>query len=97
VRLLQQMRERDEGAALWDSLAVAGRSGTLADRLRSSVARDRCRGKTGTLHDVSNLAGYCTTTGGDTVAFAILMNSVWPPAAHRLQDHMVSAIARYSG
>jgi D-alanyl-D-alanine carboxypeptidase/D-alanyl-D-alanine-endopeptidase (penicillin-binding protein 4) len=95
VRLLREMIERDEGTALWDSLAVMGRSGTLQDRLRSSVARDRCRGKTGTLRDVSNLAGYCQTTGGATLAFAILMNRVHPTSARALQDRMVSAIARY--
>jgi len=44
---------------------------------------------------VSNLAGYCTTTAGTTVAFAILMNGVYPSAARTLQDRMVSAIARF--
>jgi D-alanyl-D-alanine carboxypeptidase/D-alanyl-D-alanine-endopeptidase (penicillin-binding protein 4) len=95
VRLLARMAGRAEGATLQASLAVAGRSGTLADRMRSSVARDRCRGKTGTLHDVSNLAGICETTGGDEVAFAILMNGVYPTSARILQDRMVGAIARY--
>jgi serine-type D-Ala-D-Ala carboxypeptidase/endopeptidase (penicillin-binding protein 4) len=95
VRLLQGMMGRDEGVTLHASLAVAGRSGTLRDRLRSSVARDRCRGKTGTLHDVSNLAGICVTPSGSRVAFAILMNYVSPWTARRLQDRMVSAISRY--
>jgi D-alanyl-D-alanine carboxypeptidase/D-alanyl-D-alanine-endopeptidase (penicillin-binding protein 4) len=97
VRLLQRMRDREEGQALYDSLAIAGRTGTLDDRMRNSAARDRCRGKTGTLRDVSNLAGYCVTRSGDTLGFAILMNYVNPYAARRLQDRMVSAIARYSG
>jgi D-alanyl-D-alanine carboxypeptidase/D-alanyl-D-alanine-endopeptidase (penicillin-binding protein 4) len=96
VRLLTRIRERAEGVPLWRSLAVAGRSGTLSDRLRRSVARGRCRGKTGTLRDVSNVAGYCRTREGDTLAFAILMNGVYPSSARRLQDRMMSAIARYS-
>ena len=95
VDLLRQIADRPEGETLWNSLAVMGRSGTLSTRLRASVARDRCRGKTGTLRDVSNLAGYCTTTAGTTVAFAILMNGVYPSAARTLQDRMVSAIARF--
>ena len=78
------------------SLPVAGRSGTLYDRMRRTAARDRCQAKTGTLHDVSALAGYCETTAGARVAFAILMNYVNPYAARRLQDRMVSALARYS-
>ena len=46
------------------ALAVAGRTGTLAARMRHSSAQDRCQAKTGTLHDVSALAGYCRTPNG---------------------------------
>jgi D-alanyl-D-alanine carboxypeptidase/D-alanyl-D-alanine-endopeptidase (penicillin-binding protein 4) len=92
--LLAAMAGGDDSSAYLGSLAVAGRSGTLQYRMRSTPARDRCRGKTGTLHDVSNLAGVCTTADGKQIAFAILMNSVNPNSAHTLQDRMVSAIAR---
>ncbi len=76
---------------------MAGRTGTVYDRMRGTAAQDRCHTKTGTLHDVSSLAGYCTTLGGDRVAFAFLMNYVYPLAAHVLQDKMTVALARYSG
>jgi D-alanyl-D-alanine carboxypeptidase/D-alanyl-D-alanine-endopeptidase (penicillin-binding protein 4) len=94
VGLLEEM---DGDPSLFGSLAIAGRTGTLEDRMRSSAARDRCRAKTGTLHDVSALAGYCSTRAGAHVAFAILMNYVNPYGARILQDHMVGALARYSG
>jgi serine-type D-Ala-D-Ala carboxypeptidase/endopeptidase (penicillin-binding protein 4) len=77
------------------SLAVAGRSGTLAGRLRGTSAQDRCRAKTGTLRDVSALAGYCATRRGANVAFAFLMNYVSPYNARILQDRMTAALARY--
>ena len=77
------------------SLAVAGRSGTLEDRMRGSAAQDRCHAKTGTLRDVSALAGYCTTVGGRQVAFAFLMNYVNPWSARTLQDRMAIALATY--
>jgi serine-type D-Ala-D-Ala carboxypeptidase/endopeptidase (penicillin-binding protein 4) len=96
VTLLDHMASDTAGPAFGASLPVAGRSGTLFDRMRRSVARDRCQAKTGTLHDVSALAGYCQTTAGSRVAFAILMNYVNPYSARRLQDRMVSALARYS-
>jgi D-alanyl-D-alanine carboxypeptidase/D-alanyl-D-alanine-endopeptidase (penicillin-binding protein 4) len=97
VRLLQHMAADDQtGPAFETSLAVAGRSGTLAYRMRRSVARDRCHAKTGTLNGVSALAGYCQTTAGSRVAFAILMNGVNIYAAHTLQDRMASVLARYS-
>ena len=82
-------------AAFVGSLAVAGRSGTIATRMRGTVAQDRCRAKTGTLRDVSALAGYCTTTAGRQVAFAFLMNYVSPWYARVLQDRMAVALAKY--
>jgi D-alanyl-D-alanine carboxypeptidase/D-alanyl-D-alanine-endopeptidase (penicillin-binding protein 4) len=96
VKLLQHMAGDDAGPAFETSLAVAGRNGTLEHRMRRTVARDRCHAKTGTLNYVSALAGYCQTTAGSRVAFAILMNGVNVHAAHTLQDRMASALARYS-
>lgn len=96
VRLLSRMAEGELYQPFEASLAVAGRTGTLRDRLRRSAARDRCRGKTGTLQSVSALAGYCRTRGGATVAYAFLMNRVNPWGARRLQDRMLDALARYS-
>jgi serine-type D-Ala-D-Ala carboxypeptidase/endopeptidase (penicillin-binding protein 4) len=92
VRLLT---EHGGDAAFTGSLAVAGRSGTVATRMRGTAAQDRCRAKTGTLRDVSALAGYCTTTGGRHVAFAFLMNYVSPWNARVLQDRMTSVLAKY--
>lgn len=97
VELLRRM-DTDEtvGPAFYDSLAVAGRTGTLHNRLRRTAAESRCRGKTGTIRGVSNLAGYCESVGGRRIAFAILMNRVNIYGARRLQDRMLSALARYS-
>jgi serine-type D-Ala-D-Ala carboxypeptidase/endopeptidase (penicillin-binding protein 4) len=94
ARLLTAMAGRDEYDALVDSLPIAGQDGTLATRMRSGPARRACRGKTGTLSNVSALSGYCEgrLTGG-TYAYSILMNGVYPSSARRLQDRMLQAIA----
>jgi serine-type D-Ala-D-Ala carboxypeptidase/endopeptidase (penicillin-binding protein 4) len=97
VKLLTGMAETEHAEAFDASLAVIGRSGTLAYRMRGTAAQDDCHAKTGTLRDVSTLAGYCTTTGGNRVAFAFMMNRVYPAGARTLQDRMVSTLARYSG
>jgi len=89
------LAELDGDDAFRGSLAVAGRNGTLSGRLRGTVAQNRCRAKTGTLRDVSALAGYCTTTGRRLVAFAFLMNYVSPSSARVLQDRMAVALASY--
>jgi serine-type D-Ala-D-Ala carboxypeptidase/endopeptidase (penicillin-binding protein 4) len=96
VSLLTAMEEGDLYVPFVDSLPVAGRTGTLHDRMRKSAARDACSAKTGTLSNVSALAGYCETRGGGLVAFAFLMNGVWPYGARVLQDRMAAALANYS-
>jgi D-alanyl-D-alanine carboxypeptidase/D-alanyl-D-alanine-endopeptidase (penicillin-binding protein 4) len=89
------LAELQDDAAFTGSLGVAGRSGTVAGRMRGTAAQDRCRAKTGTLHDVSALAGYCVTRYGGEVAFAFLMNYVNPWSARALQDRMAIALANY--
>jgi D-alanyl-D-alanine carboxypeptidase/D-alanyl-D-alanine-endopeptidase (penicillin-binding protein 4) len=95
TRLLVKLDTGELAEPFFGSLAVAGRTGTLHDRMRGTPAQDRCRGKTGTIRGVSNLAGYCTTRSGSRVAFAILMNQVNVYGARRLQNRMLSALARY--
>jgi D-alanyl-D-alanine carboxypeptidase/D-alanyl-D-alanine-endopeptidase (penicillin-binding protein 4) len=93
VRLLLAMLRRQEFAAFYRSLSIAGRDGTLAHRMRRGPARRRCRGKTGTLPGVSALSGYCRARSGDLYVFSILMNGVNPYAARPLQDRMAGALA----
>ena len=67
--------------------------------MRGTAAQDRCRAKTGTLRDVSALAGFCDTTGGERVAFAFLMNRVWPAVGARAagpHDGRARALRRVS-
>ena len=97
VKLLQGMNDSPAAAAFDDSLPVVGRNGTMYNRMRGTAGQDNCHTKTGTLHDVSTLAGYCNTAGGERIAFAFLMNRVAPYAAHVLQDKMTVALARYTG
>jgi len=78
-----------------NSLPVAGRSGTIASRMRGTAAEGRCRAKTGTLSDVSGLAGFCDASGGGTIAFAMLMNGVNVNSARSNQDAIVSALASW--
>src|SRR5215204_254749 len=89
VRLLNAMYRSDDFDPFVGSLAIAGQDGTLFDRMRRGAARRRCRGKTGTLSNVSALSGYCEARSGDDYAYSILMNGVYPPSARRLQDRML--------
>jgi D-alanyl-D-alanine carboxypeptidase/D-alanyl-D-alanine-endopeptidase (penicillin-binding protein 4) len=96
-RLLVAMASLDdeqEAEAFADSLPIAGKEGTVADRMRGTAAEGNCETKTGTLSDASALSGYCRA-GPHTIAFSILMNSVNVDAARKAQDRIAAAVARY--
>jgi D-alanyl-D-alanine carboxypeptidase/D-alanyl-D-alanine-endopeptidase (penicillin-binding protein 4) len=93
--LLVELASTSIGPVLRASLAVAGHTGTLAERMRDTGASGRCEGKTGTLTGVSNLVGYCTAADGHTLAFAIFTDGIPTETAHVFQDHMAITIADY--
>jgi D-alanyl-D-alanine carboxypeptidase/D-alanyl-D-alanine-endopeptidase (penicillin-binding protein 4) len=81
------------------SLAIAGKTGTLEDYSHGTAAEGNCQGKTGTLHDVADLVGYCHARDGHTLAFAVLANSISDPlAVHSVEaDQIAPALASYNG
>ena len=95
VRLLQSV-DADEtiGPVVRAGLPQAGRTGTLARRMRGTAAVGRCAAKTGTINGVSALAGYCTTRRGREVAFAILQNGGDVYSARAFQDRFVARLAQ---
>ena len=97
VRLLLALRSRPGFSALYASLPIAGRDGTLAGRMRSGPADGRCHAKTGTLSDVSALSGYCISRSGRTLAFSVLNNSTNIYNARSVQDRVAQALAGYRG
>jgi serine-type D-Ala-D-Ala carboxypeptidase/endopeptidase (penicillin-binding protein 4) len=93
--LLVELATTPIGPVLRDSMAVAGETGTLAERMRDTGAAGRCQGKTGTLTGVSNLVGYCNAADGHTLVFAIFTDGIATETAHVFQDHMTISIADY--
>jgi D-alanyl-D-alanine carboxypeptidase/D-alanyl-D-alanine-endopeptidase (penicillin-binding protein 4) len=93
VQLLVALAATPIGAVVREHLAVAGRSGTLALRMRRTAAQGRCEGKTGTLTGASNLVGYCQSVAGHELAFAIFTDGISIEAAHTFQDHIAISLA----
>ena len=58
------------------SLAIAGADGTMRSRLQDSPAQRFVRAKTGTLDEVSALAGYAGALGKPPIVFAILVSGL---------------------
>jgi D-alanyl-D-alanine carboxypeptidase/D-alanyl-D-alanine-endopeptidase (penicillin-binding protein 4) len=96
VSLLQQLSGNRD---FFNSLAIGGETGTLQDSMNGTIAQGNCHGKTGTLHDVANLVGYCHARDGHSLAFAFLINSiVSPDYVHSVEaNQMAVALASYDG
>jgi D-alanyl-D-alanine carboxypeptidase/D-alanyl-D-alanine-endopeptidase (penicillin-binding protein 4) len=57
------------------TLPVAGRDGTLENRMKETAADGNARIKTGSLTNVRAMAGYVRTADGDTLAFSVIANN----------------------
>jgi len=95
-QIVQLLREMQSNPSFWNSLAIAGVTGTMQDEMLHSRAMRNCRGKTGSLHDVANLVGYCRAANGDQLVFAFMMNGLTDAdAGHTLEDMAGEALANY--
>ncbi|HEY5933619.1 MAG TPA: D-alanyl-D-alanine carboxypeptidase/D-alanyl-D-alanine-endopeptidase [Kofleriaceae bacterium] len=83
-------RHRD---AFLATFPIAGRDGTLADRMTGTPAEGNVRAKTGTLASVRSLAGFVDTKGGRRLAFAIIANGFRVPVT-RVDEVVEAALVR---
>lgn len=93
--ILHKSECRNEFSA---SLPVPGEPGTLRSRTVGTLAEKRLKAKTGTMNNVSTLAGYVTTRDGETLCFAIMMSNFTVPeaVARNLQDLICMRLASFS-
>jgi len=80
------------------SLAVAGKDGTLINRLRGTLAEGNVIGKTGYLNSIRAISGYARTRDGELVAFSIVANNYSVPTSvvNTAQDLIVMRLASFS-
>jgi serine-type D-Ala-D-Ala carboxypeptidase/endopeptidase (penicillin-binding protein 4) len=76
------------------SLPVAGTDGTIRDRLKTGPATGWARLKTGTLRNVTALAGYVRDPQGRDWAVALLLNHDAAAQGRPALDALVDHIAR---
>ncbi len=80
---------------LLPSLPIAGRDGTLKNRMQGTAAENNVRAKTGTLTAVSSLAGYATAANGHRLCFAVLnQGALAAQQARQFQDAVCETICR---
>ena len=80
--------------ALIDALPHAGKDGTLKHRMKK--LKDRIFAKTGTIENVSSLAGYIQTKRKNTIIFAIIINNPSGKSKkhQNLQNEICDVLAR---
>jgi D-alanyl-D-alanine carboxypeptidase/D-alanyl-D-alanine-endopeptidase (penicillin-binding protein 4) len=76
--LTQVLTHPGTGPVLRDGLAVAGETGTLAERWRGTPVAGRLRAKTGSLRNVTALAGEIEPLAGGRITFAYVANGPEP-------------------
>jgi D-alanyl-D-alanine carboxypeptidase/D-alanyl-D-alanine-endopeptidase (penicillin-binding protein 4) len=79
------------------SLPVAGRDGTLTNRMKGTAADGNARAKTGSMTNVRALSGYLTSGDGEPLVFSILANNfeVAPAAVTAAADAIVVKLATF--
>lgn len=97
AQLLAALPVIPDGEAIWNALPIAGRDGTLKNRMRDTRAADNVRAKTGSFSIVSTLSGYVTTRDGHRLAVSLMTN--FAPSttiARRLQDRVFTLLSEAS-
>ena len=73
--ILFKMYRSNNRNTFFQSLPVAGRSGTMKGVARGTVAEGRLRAKSGYISNVRSYGGFVTTRGGRDLAFAMIANN----------------------
>jgi D-alanyl-D-alanine carboxypeptidase/D-alanyl-D-alanine-endopeptidase (penicillin-binding protein 4) len=79
------------------TLPIAGRDGSLSNRMKGTAAEGNARAKTGSMSNVRGVSGYVTTADGEPLVFSILANNFDTPAAtvNEATDKIVVALASF--
>lgn len=96
VQLLAYAPTAPWGESFTASLPVAGRSGTLAGRMRGTAAQGNVRAKTGTTGTVISLGGYVRTQDREELIFSFIYNGSSLTRARRAIDAMSVTLANFS-
>ncbi|HLN96976.1 MAG TPA: D-alanyl-D-alanine carboxypeptidase/D-alanyl-D-alanine-endopeptidase [Pyrinomonadaceae bacterium] len=94
ARLLVSLAQTAAGSVFKESLPIAGRDGTLSERLKSVAGN--VFAKTGSLTYDNSLSGYVTTANGRTFTFSIMCNDETERAdSHHVIDQIVALLVAF--
>ena len=79
AKLLRYLYRSDDFSVFYNSLPVAGRDGSMADRLLDGSAANNLRAKPGLNENVRSLAGYIKTADNETLTVVFIANNYLVP------------------
>ncbi len=100
VNLLSAMAHHPEYTAFYTALPIAGIDGSLARRMRGTLAAANVHAKTGGLRWASSLSGYVSTAAREKLVFSFMLNRHLAPSWHKSTDdldQLTLMLAEYSG
>jgi serine-type D-Ala-D-Ala carboxypeptidase/endopeptidase (penicillin-binding protein 4) len=74
IEILKRAYEMNLHEEFLQTLAIAGKDGTLHKRMNKTAAEEKVYAKTGTLRNVSALSGIVKTIDGETLLFSFIFN-----------------------
>jgi serine-type D-Ala-D-Ala carboxypeptidase/endopeptidase (penicillin-binding protein 4) len=79
------------------TLPIAGRDGSLSNRMKSTAAENNARAKTGSMSNVRTLSGYVTAADGEPLVFSIMANNfdTPPDTINKAADAIVVKLATF--
>jgi D-alanyl-D-alanine carboxypeptidase/D-alanyl-D-alanine-endopeptidase (penicillin-binding protein 4) len=95
IDLLRDLWGTRTGSEVSAALPTVGVNGTVEGIGAGTAAQGRCIAKTGSLDDVTNLAGYCHGRHGQQLAFGLFIDGPDNATGFALESRMIAAIARY--
>ncbi|MDQ3019639.1 MAG: D-alanyl-D-alanine carboxypeptidase/D-alanyl-D-alanine-endopeptidase [Bacteroidota bacterium] len=99
VRLLKYMYDDVKSFdVFYNSLSIAGKDGTLRNRMIGTEAEKNVHAKTGTLNSVSALAGYAVSRDKELIIFYMDMNGFGgsPNGVKYMQDQICELLCQFS-
>ncbi|MCX6139923.1 MAG: D-alanyl-D-alanine carboxypeptidase/D-alanyl-D-alanine-endopeptidase [Candidatus Kapabacteria bacterium] len=94
--LLRQISKEDWGPEFRSTLGIASRDGTIRGRMSGTPASNNVTAKTGTLRNVSALAGYVTTRDGELLVFSFISNGPYVGSFKGMENLAAIALASFS-
>lgn len=79
------------------SLPVAGKAGTLSNRMKGTIAEGQVQAKTGSFTNARSIAGFVNSADGEPLVFDIMTNNYAAPTSQvdRVSDAIVAALAEF--